>query len=147
MIPRLSYVAFMPIVFVGCAINQAIKPVEQFSEAQVCIIVNPAVSQAGFLATYVRVLNEKGFTVRQLPSGSSVTECPVTSTYTANWRWDLALYMAFADIRVYRNGQQSGQAVYDALGGGANMNKFIKGETKITELVNQLFPNRASSAP
>jgi hypothetical protein len=94
----------------------------------------------------VRVLTEKGYAVRQLPVGSAVTDCPVTSTYTANWRWDLGLYMAFADIKVFSKGQQTGQAVYDAMGGGANMNKFIRGEAKITELVDQLFPGRASVA-
>ena len=127
----------------GCAINQTVKPVESFEGRQVCIVVNPAVSQQGFLATYVRVLNEKGYAVRQLPPGSPVTECRVTSTYTANWRWDLALYMAFADIKVFNNGQEAGHAVYDAMRGGANMNKFVKGETKIAELVEQLFPGRA----
>jgi hypothetical protein len=69
-----------------------------------------------------------------------VNTCPVTSTYTANWRWDLAMYMAYANIKVYSNGEQSGEAVYDALRGGANMSKFVQGETKIAELVNQLFP-------
>jgi hypothetical protein len=146
-INKISFLALASILLVGCAINQTVKPVEPFVGTQVCIIVNPAVSQAGFLVTYVRILTEKGFTVRQLPLGSAVTECPVTSTYTANWRWDLGLYMAFADIKVFSNGQQSGQAVYDSTAGGANMNKFIKGETKITELVNQLFPNRATAAP
>jgi hypothetical protein len=147
MIHRLSYIALVSILLVGCAINQTVKPVERFVGTQVCIVTNPAVSQAGFLATYTRILTEKGFTVRQLSPGSPVTECPVTSTYTANWRWDLGLYMAFADIKVFSNGQQSGQAVYDAMRGGANMNKFIKGETKIAELVNQLFPGRANAAP
>ena len=143
MIRTLPFIAAASACLVGCAINQTVKPVEPFEGKQVCIIVNPAVSQQGFLATYSRLLTEKGYSVRQLPAGSAVTECPVTSTYTANWRWDLALYMAFADIKVYTSGQQSGQAVYDALSGGANMNKFIKGEAKITELVNQLFPGRA----
>lgn len=147
MIHRLSYIALASILLVGCAINQTVKPVERFAGTQVCIVVNPAVSQAGFLTTYTRVLTEKGFTVRQLLPGSPVTECPMTSIYTANWRWDLGLYLAFADIKVYSNGQQSGQAVYDAMGGGANMNKFIKGEAKITELVNQLFPDRANATP
>jgi hypothetical protein len=129
----------------GCAINQTVKPVERFEGTQVCIVVNPAVSQKGFLETYTRVLSEKGYTVKQLQAGSAVTECPVTSTYTANWRWDLALYMAYADIKVFSNGQQSGQAVYDAMRGGANMNKFIKGDAKITELVDQLFPGRTNT--
>ena len=143
---RLSYVALASLLLAGCAINQTVNPVERFEGKQVCIIVNPAVSQPGFLATYTRVLSEKGYAVRQLPPGSPVTECPVTSTYTANWRWDLALYMAFADIKVYTNGRQSGRAVYDALGGGANMNKFVRGDAKIAELVDQLFPGNAKTA-
>ena len=44
------------------------------------------------------------------------------------------------DIKVYNNGQLTGQATYDSTKGGANMGKFIKGETKIAELVDQLFP-------
>jgi len=48
---------------------------------------------------------------------------------------------------VYSNGQQSGQASYDATGGSGNMNKFIKGDTKITELVNLLFPGGAKASP
>jgi len=75
--------------------------------------------------------------------GTAITECPVASTYTANWQWDLGLYMSYADIKVFSNGQQSGQATYDSRSGGANMNKFIKGESKITELVNELFPGKA----
>lgn len=145
MIQSIWYLPLVSLSLAGCAINQTVKPVERFAGTEVCIVVNPAVSQGGFLATYTRVLTEKGFTVRQIAPGSAVTECPVTSTYTANWRWDLGLYMAFADIKVYSNGQQSGQAVYDAMSGGANLNKFIKGEAKITELVNQLFPGRANA--
>ena len=106
MIRGISCTALASLFLAGCAINQVVKPVEPFAGTQVCIVVNPAVSQAGFLATYSRIL-------------------------------------AFADIKVFSNGQQSGQAVYDALRGGANMNKFIKGEAKIAELVNQLFPGRA----
>ena len=146
MIQKRSYFVLASIFLAGCAINQTVKPVDRFAGTQICIVVNPAVSQAGFLTTYARVLSEKGYTVRQLSPGTAVTECPVTSTYTANWRWDLGLYMAFADIKVFSNGQQSGQAIYDAMSGGANMNKFIRGEAKITELVNQLFPGRASTA-
>lgn len=79
---------------------------------------------AGIPGTYTRLLGEKGYTVKQLQTGSAVTDWPVTSTHTANWRWDLALYMAYAEIGVFSNGQQNGQAVYDARSGGANMNKF-----------------------
>jgi hypothetical protein len=144
--PRLTCIGLLSLVLTGCAIKQTVKPVERFEGKQVCIVENHAVKQQGFLETYRRVLTEKGYIVRQLPPGSSTSACPVTSTYTANWRWDLALYMAFADIRVYTNGQQSGEAIYDALRGGANMGKFVKGEAKITELVDQLFPGNVKAS-
>jgi hypothetical protein len=124
----------------ACAINQTVKPVAQFQGTEVCIVHNPLVSQAGFVVAYTRALTDRGYKVRQLPSGSVLTACSVTSTYTANWRWDMALYMAYADIKVYNGGVQSGQATYDAKSGGANMNKFIKADAKIAELVDQLFP-------
>jgi len=50
------------------------------------------------------------------------------------------MYMAFAEITVYSDGKEVGKALYDSLRGGANMSKFIRGEEKIKELVDQLFP-------
>jgi hypothetical protein len=143
--PKILSIALLPLAVMGCSIQQTVSPIGRFEGRQVCIVENPAVSQDGFLKTYRRVLMEKGYEVKLLPPASTLTACPITSTYTANWRWDLALYMAYADIRVYKDGQSSGQAVYDSRSGGANMGKFIKGETKIEELVNQLFPGGAGT--
>lgn len=128
-------------VLASCAITQKVTPVERIEGKQVCIVENLEVIQQGFIDTYQRVLRKKGYSVRLLPTGTPVTACETTSTYTAQWRWDLALYMAFADIRVFKSGAQTGQALYDSLGGSFNMNKFVKGEVKIEELVNSLFPD------
>jgi hypothetical protein len=121
-----------------------VKPVERFSEKEVCIIENPIV-KPGFIDAYKRSLNKKGFQVRQLPSSASIVECKITSTYSATWRWDLALYMAFAEIKVYSDGKPIGEVKYDSQRGGANMGKFIDVDKKIEELVNQLFPGGAGS--
>lgn len=128
----------------GCAIRQTVKPVEQFAGRQVCIIETPSV-RTSFLDAYKQALSAKGYVARQLPASASLVECPITSTYTANWRWDLALYMAYAEITVYNNGRPSGKATYDATGGSGNMGKFIDAEKKINELVDQLFPGGAGS--
>lgn len=128
----------------GCAIRQKVSPVERFSEKQICIVENPAVKN-GFLESYRKVLSSKGYEVRVLPPSASLIECAVTSTYTANWRWDLAMYMAFAEIKVYQQAKPTGSAVYDATRGGGNMGKFISADTKIAELVNQLFPGGAGN--
>lgn len=137
--PRLILSAAALPLLAACAITQTVSPVEPFEGKEICVIENQSVVQAGFLPTYRQKLEGKGYTVRVLPADAKVTDCPVTSTYTANWRWDLALYMAYADLRIFTNGKQAGQATYDSLSGGANMNKFIKADEKIGELVDQLF--------
>jgi hypothetical protein len=146
MAARTLFLVPTAVALAACAITQRVTPVERFDGKQVCIIENPAVVQAGFLVAYTQALDKKGYTVQRLAADAKITDCPVTSTYTANWRWDLALYLAFADIKVFQGGRQIGHAVYDAMGGGANMNKFIKGDEKIQELVNQLFPDGPKQA-
>ena len=128
----------------GCAIHQSVSPVSQFNEKEICIIENTSVKN-GFLESYRRALTNKGYQVRQLPASASIVQCPITTTYSANWRWDLALYMAYAEIKVFNNGKPIGEAKYDSQRGGANMSKFIDADKKINELTNQLFPGGAGS--
>ncbi len=123
----------------GCAIHQTVSPVAPLQVTEVCVVENPAVMY-DFLGALQKALAARGYAVRKLPQGSALRECPVTATYTANWRWDLAMYMAYAEIRVFRDGAPAGEAVYDALGGGGNLGKFINAEEKIRELVNGLLP-------
>jgi hypothetical protein len=141
---KMTMLALVAVSLGGCAIHQKVTPVERFNGREVCIVDNPAV-KSGFLEVYRKALIQKGYEVRVLPASASLIECPITSTFTANWRWDLAMYMAYAEIKVYTQAKPSGQVVYDALHGGANMNKFISADVKITELVNQLFPGGAGS--
>lgn len=140
---RLLVFPLIAALFSGCAIHQKVTPVEKTDDRQVCIIEKPSV-RPGFLETYKRVLTARGYAVKQLPQSASLVECAVTSTYNASWRWDLALYMALAEINVYRNGKPVGEAHYDSQRGGANFGKFIDAEAKITELVSQLFPENLS---
>jgi len=126
----------------GCAIHQNVQSVGQLDVKEVCIVENTAVRN-GFLESYRRALTNKGYLVRLLPASASLIECPVTSTYTANWRWDLATYMAYAEIKVYHQAKPVGEAKYDSTRGGGNMGKFIDADKKIAELVNQLFPGGA----
>lgn len=126
----------------SCAIRQTVSPMERFEGRQICIVQNPAV-RATFLEAYQRALVAKGYDVKVLEANSSLIACPITSTYTANWRWDMALYMAYAELKVYNNAKPSGEAKYDALHASGNMRKFIRAEEKIIELVDQLFPGGA----
>ncbi len=125
----------------GCAITQNVTPFKADPPARdLCLVRNSEVVQDAFHDVYAKVLERKGFVVRSLPDKSPVDACPLLATYEAIYRWDMAIYLARADLRVYAQGKEAGRAVYDALSGGANMNKFIRTEPKLAELVDQLFP-------
>lgn len=141
---KITLLAITAAALSGCAIQQTVKPVDRFAEKEICVIDNPAV-RATFFESYKRALTSKGYVVKRLPTSASITECNITSTYSAKWRWDLALYMAYAEIKVYNNGRSIGDAIYDSQRGGGNMGKFIDADKKIAELTNQLFPGGAGS--
>lgn len=136
-----SLAAVVAVALSGCAITQDVKPFGLDQGAHdLCLVRNSEVVQDGFHDVYVRVLEKKGFKVRSLPDKSAVTSCPLVGTYEAIYRWDMAIYLARADLRIFADGKEVGRAVYDSLSGGANMAKFIRTEPKLTELVEQLFP-------
>ena len=137
---RLPAYALLAAALAGCAIHQDVKPVGSLPARQICVIENPAVAQDEFLQVYMRALRDKGFEVRQIAPGSPLTACPVTTTYNARWRWHWALVMYLAELRVYSNGQSAGEARYTS--GREAPEQYIRAETKIRELVDQMFPAR-----
>ncbi|MBB34180.1 MAG: hypothetical protein CME88_05090 [Hirschia sp.] len=122
----------------ACSIKQNVQPVSLLAQQEICVIQNDAV-RAEFLTAINRSLSSWSYQVTLLDQGSPVTSCPVTMAYVANWSWDVAVYMTYAQLDVYQDGAISGSAVYDARSGGANMGKFINAEAKVDELIGQLF--------
>jgi len=138
---RLTAITAGFFVLSGC-ISQNINPVQtqQALAPEICMIAKTKKIRQGFTDTYRTALQGKGFTVKQLPPASNPSDCHLSTQYTAIWRWDLALYMSYAEIKVYENGRPAGQAVYDARKAGLALTKFIDAESKILELVDELFP-------
>ena len=114
------------------------------SSTEVCIVENKDVRE-GFLKEFEKVLQQKQIKYRIVQELDAKNGCEWTATYTANWAWDLALYMVYAEIKVFYQGKLDGEAIYDARMGGANMNKFIDAEPKIRELVEQLIQQKQAN--
>ncbi|MDM0044933.1 Sbal_3080 family lipoprotein [Variovorax dokdonensis] len=145
MYSRFIVLAAVVLTASGCSITQQVSPYTLGQASQdLCVVRNSEVVQDGFHDVYVGVLERKGFLVRSLPDKAPVDSCPLLSTYEAIYRWDLAIYLARADLRVYAEGKEAGRAIYDSLSGGANLNKFVRTEPKLTELVDQLFAKPAA---
>ncbi len=125
------------LLFTGCSIKEEVATVSDDSFKEVCIINNPKVKE-GFHDALAAAIQEKGYAVKNLPEGSALTECKVTTTYTASWLWDGATYMSYAKITVHEDGKEAGHALYDASGPNMNASKYINADKKVHELVDQL---------
>ena len=93
----------------GCSITQNIEPAEITNGSELCIIENVDV-RAGFLKEFEAVLSSKGIPHRVVKESSVPESCEWTSTYVARWKWDLALYMSYAEIKVFHKGSLDGEA-------------------------------------
>lgn len=139
--------AIIPVLLLagGCSIKQTVDAAKLSPEMkpEICMIAARGV-RSGFTETYRSALQSKGFLVQELAPGSSPSSCPLSTTYTGTWKWDMALYMSYAEMRVYQNARQVGVAIYDSRSGSGRLDKFIDAETKLNELADQLFPTGAA---
>jgi len=137
-ITRIGLALLVLATLAGCAINQNVAPVKPSEITLLCIERNDDVMMAEFTPTLQRLIEARGVKTR-LISGERPPECRYLARYTANWRWDLAMYLVYARIEVLDGLRQIGSAEYDATLGGLNLGKFGATEEKLRPLVDQLF--------
>lgn len=130
----------------SCATPQTFSPVVigLIEGRRVCIIDNSKIRQ-GFLETLKQAMVDKGYEVQVLEPPSSLSACPVTATYTANWRWsqlEKTTYLDYAEVKIYNNAKLVGEAIYGPRAGGFFTGTRINSEEKVRELVKNLLPDR-----
>lgn len=124
----------------GCTISTNIKPVP-IKISNLCIKNNPSVFMDGFLPELKSQIESKGITTRVMDDVMA-KDCSYQLEYTANWRWDLAMYLTYAELKVYTNDNPRlsiGEAIYDARSGSGRFDKFGPTANKISPLVKSLF--------
>ena len=131
---------FVVTLFSGCAIKQTVEPSDIDDSALLCIVENYDVRDS-FLKALTEILDERQVRYKIVGAEAS-KDCEWRMTYTARWSWDLALYMAYARINVYKNGDLDGQAIYDATQGAGSLDKFIDAESKLRELIDELMAKK-----
>lgn len=109
-------------------------PAAEPQARKICVVDNPRVKN-DFLEAYTKALSEKGYDVTVFAKTPPASQCPLVSRYTATWAWDMVFYLAYAELRVYRDGKPAGRAEFRARG-----SRFIDTETKVKELVDRLLP-------
>lgn len=130
-------IAAAAITLSGCAIDTSVSPVASHPD-RVCLVQNDDVLMNGFHAELARQIEAHGIQVDSV-DGTIPQNCHYVVKYTAKWKWDVAMYLQYAQIDVYHDKDLAGRAIYDARSGGLNMNKFGPTAEKIKPLVVELF--------
>lgn len=135
----------------GCAAKQDITRYEAQKPKTVCIAEHKAVKegiitamQEGFAKHNIEtkvvsanyVLKHQQYETDVEPT--DIEGCNAVAYYVANWRWDLALYMAYANIWV-KNVEQTETIAQASYRTGGGLDKFIDAKEKIIELVDAMF--------
>ncbi|MBR9727501.1 Sbal_3080 family lipoprotein [Shewanella intestini] len=136
----------------GCGASQTIHQFEQ-NPQKVCVAVHKDVRE-GVLKTIKSQFEAHNIQVTTLAANYNLSHgrysplllsdktnnCDAIVFYTANWNWDLALYMSFANIWATDKTMTHRLADAKYIGGkGFNFGKFINADEKIRELVDKVL--------
>jgi hypothetical protein len=136
----------------GCSTLQKVDKVEKSNLRNVCIVEHKAV-RGEVLEAIQEVLISRGIKTKVVQGSyenkdnmwvptykiNDVKSCDGVLFYVANWKWDVTMYMHFANIWMTTpdaNPTRLGGASYDAR---ASLNKFIDARQKILELTRELL--------
>lgn len=136
---RILLLVLLVVLLSGCSISRNIVQVRSdMLIDKVYVLKNNNVLMEGMNDELVTQFRQLGFE-SELYQGDRPSDATYYFTYTANWAWDMAMYLVYFRGTIYQEGKILGEVEYDAKMGGANMNKFGKTGEKIRPLLNELM--------
>jgi Short C-terminal domain len=122
----------------GCSINKTVDPIKPAQVSQVCVLDNKDILMDDYQPEIQRQIEAKHIPTKVYVGGRPA-DCSHYLEYTANWQWDMAMYLTYAEFRVYDAKGLTGSAFYDARMGGGRLDKFGHTAEKIRPLIDELF--------
>jgi hypothetical protein len=123
----------------GCSISKNVNPVDStVSIKKIYVLNNESVHMKELVNEIVSQVKEQGFESESY-SGDRPSNASHYITYTANWTWDIAMYLTYFKATLYEDGRVLGDVEYDSKMGGANLEKFGPTAEKIRPLLAKLL--------
>lgn len=135
---QLSALLLISVAMTGCSITTTVEPMKPAQVSEVCVLENKDVLMDGFQPEVQQQIESRNIPTRTY-IGARPAECSHYLEYTANWAWDMAMYLTYAEFRVYDGQGIAGSAIYNARHGGGRLDKFGGTAGKIRPLIDQLF--------
>ncbi len=125
------------LLLASCALPIEIRPPPAGTKiTELCIIDNPKVLMDGFLPELKKQIRSHGIKT-QTWSSYNPDGCRYWLDYTANWKWDLVMYMIYADLKLYDRQTLIGEATFDNTGIGPR--RYGSADEKLKALTGPLF--------
>lgn len=135
---RITSVILAGLLASGCAISQQIEPVpDPAAVEKVYVEYNPDVHMEELNHSLVEMFQDLGI-ASELYRGQRPDEAVHHMEFTANWTWDMAMYLTYFQADLYEDGRPIGSAEYDARRGGGRPDKFGPTEEKVRPLLEEL---------
>ncbi len=130
----------------ACTITTRVQPIPRDTVKAVCIKENPAVWSKGFLPV-LRAQFEGHGIVASVYTEDVPADCRHRVEYEANWYWDVAVYLQYADVRIFDGDRLIGRATYDARDAGARLDKFGPTARKLERIMTRLLTGPSAGEP
>ena len=135
------------LVLSSCAITQHVRPAAQGTTIRkIYVHENPEIHMKGLVPEVVAQIRQLGFAADSY-AGVIPAKAIHHMEITANWRWDMAMYLVYFRASLLEDDVVLGVAEYDARMGGANMGKFGATAEKIKPLLAKLLKDATREAP
>lgn len=129
------------LLLTGCAIKTNINPAPAGTEISTIYIQNnPDVFMDGMLPEIVRQLERMGYATK-VYEGERPAGVIHHMEFTANWAWDIAMYLTYFRVELFQDGVPRGRAEYDARLGGFRIDKFGPTAEKMRPVLRELLKN------
>lgn len=138
---RKAALALGLVLLASCSINDRVEPLAVSKISKICLKTNEAVHMSGFRPEVIYQFERHGVTTTTY-SGARPKNCRYHGDYVARWTWDMAMYLNFAEIKVYDRGKQIGLVEYDARVAQFHIGKFGTTRSKLDPLFDRLFAAR-----
>jgi hypothetical protein len=121
----------------GCSLPLTLNPPPANTQiTELCIIDNPKVLMNGFYPELKRQIESYGIKTQHW-TGYNPDGCRYWLDYTANWRWDLIMYLIYAELKLYDKQTLIGRAIFDNTGFGPR--HYGSADEKLNHLTQALF--------
>lgn len=132
---RKIFASCLFVLTAGCT-SLKVTTANGLGDYDICVIKNESIKD-DFTSAYVRQIENNGYKIKMVDQAESLS-CLITATYSATYGFHWGVYLATANLKVFKGKKLVGEAYYKAP--FASPAKHGRVENKINAMVNKLLP-------